>query len=434
MEYYAYFIGILLFALILAVNHSVISAYSLVICPYIVILFLNNTIGVKLGFIRIDDNTCSMLIYGTLSFATGTIFAEYIFNRIDKVRDNKSVKREYGPLCSIRIKPALYFTYIVIILRILQLALKFSKYGFEGMVSNDYEQFIARGPVGHLLISVFPLMPVFFFYWLKNKRKIEYLIPYIVYLILAFVETEKAQSISLVIATFLFCIFVDTSYLWKGIVALFILVAILFAGNYMVKFTIAGAVSGIPVKYYLSRIWTYIAGGLINTNLVTNTEGIRVNALDYLVQVFFAFFNMISNRLLDFRIGLNVGDYLPYIKDFPYVTVMRTGFTAQTSNVVSTMTMMYGNGDLIAFLPVCTFWGIFCESFIQKMKYNKTEFSVMLGCCAITFGVISFFASYYTIASFTERLIYCLIWGIIFNKKYRICFGKKNFDIAFSGE
>lgn len=38
----------------------------------------------------------------------------------------------------------------------------------------------------------------------------------------------------------------------------------------------------------------------------------------------------------------------------------------------------------------------------------------------MAFSMVSFFGSYYTSASFTERLIYCGLWAVVFNKNIRL--------------
>ena len=228
---------------------------------------------------------------------------------------------------------------------------------------------------------------------------------------LAFIETEKAQVLSLVIATFIYCIIKNSKYFIKGILILLGAVCILFISNYVIKLTLQNMASGVSNDYYTYRLWNYIAGGLINSNYITsNSDFVSTNAFDYFLNCVLALPNMFIKEWFGVTIGPDVYSSLPYISSFKKVTFL-SGYRYQDGNVVSAMTMMYGNGNLFAFACVCILWGWISERIYEKMIGNGKDFSDMFFVCYISFSFLSFFGSYYTLSSFYERLIWCaIIW------------------------
>lgn len=407
MQYLVYLSSILIFYIFLKIKKSVISSFSLVMLPYVVILFFNNFFFKNYNFIKIGENTCFMLLIGIISFSFGALIISLTINN-----QKKSDYFFKSCLTNYQLDAISNYVLIVIVLRIAELFLLICKYGILGLLADDFKLLVTRGVIGHLLISIFPLIPILFYHYLQyHKRK--YLFLCILFLILAFIETEKAQSISIVLATFLYCVFINKRYLKGGVFFIFFMIAFLFIGNYMIKFLLGGFFKDVDNSYYITRLWTYIAGGLINSNLITSSIGIQVSGFDYFEHVLFAFPNMFLGALANTQLGVQVSTYMPYIADFPYVTTVHDGFSAQTSNVISTMTFIYSNGNLLAFIPVCIFWGGICEYIMEKMRYCKNEFNLTFACCFMSFTMLSFFASYYSSASFVERLLYCLLFPIV---------------------
>ena len=395
-----------------------ISSFAIIMAPYIMIVFLNNLVATRFGFIRVTENTMVMVLFGCFFFFVGNCVIHLLFNDSSSIIRKIPSDSEADLLSVQRIK---FYVTAALLIRVLQIGVLFLKYGLEGIVANDFALMVTRGPIGHLMISVFPLIPVLFYHWLLDKRDVLSLFLTVLYFVLAFVETEKVQVLTILIAVFLYCVFKNQAYLVRGGIIAGALIAALFMGNYAMKFILQGYYSKITGDYYVYRLWNYIAGSLINTRAVTDMfAAIRVNGIDYLVDVLLALPNLFIKGLTGQEIGPDVRLEYPYIRDFMDVTIYADGRKAQKGNVLSTMTYAFGNGNWIAFAFVMILWGIISEYVISRMYQDKRDVNIMTCCCFMSFSMISFFGSYFTSASFSERLVFCLVWAFVFSKKLQI--------------
>ena len=395
---------------------KVVNAYTLIIVPYVVILLINNHFATKLNFIKINEDTQLMIFIGMICFFVGTIVTMTFRQRVKMTY--QSNEKNFQEI--VKIENFLPYIKLVLAIRIIQILILYSRYGLSGLMANDFELMLTRGWVSHLLLSIFPLMIILFYKWLENKRNKEYFILYFVYFVLAFIETEKAQVLSLIVGTFIYCVCRNHKYLIKGLFIILAAVAVLFVGNYVVKLTLQGYASDVEGVYYTYRLWNYIAGGIISSNYVTSASNVPTNAFDFLIECIFAFPNMFINKLAGSAIGPDVYQGLPRISSFVSVTHSVSGFRYQNGNVVSTMTMMWGNGNLFAFTPVCILWGMISEYFFGKFKRAPKDITLILCVCFMTFSFFSFFSSYYIIASFYERLLWCVAIGWFAQKKIKV--------------
>lgn len=402
-----------------------LTSFVLVMMPYIVITLVNNFIATRLGFFRISDNTMFMVLIGSLMFFGGNCLAQAFFAGAPLAVREKIIGTDQDVLSVFRIK--IYIT-AVLGIRILQLISVVASKGLEGVIENDFEALMTRGIMGHLMISVFPLIPVLFYDWIKHKRNSYSLILTGTFFILAFVETEKAQVLTITIAIFLYCVFKNRSYLTKGSVILAAMIAVLFIGNYVAKFILQAIYSSVGKEYYVYRLWNYIAGSLINSRCATDTiVTVKTNGFDYLIDVLLSLPNLFLGGLLGIELGPDVRYSFPYIRDFMQVTQYPAGYRSQTGNVISTMTYIFGNGNWLAFIVVMVLWGFVCEMILCRMTVTGRDSSIMFCCCFMAFSMVSFFGTYYTSASFSERLIYCLLWGFFFSRHLHIRAGAVEF-------
>ena len=144
------------------------TSFTLIMGPYIVISLLNNFVAVNFGFYRITDNTLFMVLIGCFTFFVGNcvVYSAYSGRRL-VIKDTIPGERE--DILSIpRVK---WYVSAVLAARILQLVLLFLKNGLEAMIINDFELMLTRGAMGHLMISVFPLIPVLFYHWVLWRQK-----------------------------------------------------------------------------------------------------------------------------------------------------------------------------------------------------------------------------------------------------------------------
>lgn len=395
-----------------------VTAFTIIMLPYVAILFINNNIATHFKFYEINTNTQFMILLSILCFFVGTVISLTIYQK-----SNKNIKRgkEHKITNVLNMKLVTLYVGAVLIIRILQILFKIYLYGLAAIEYNDFELLISRGPVSHLELSIFPLTIIMIGEYYDTKKK-KYLIMYLIFAFLCFIETEKARILSLVIATFLYLVLKNEKLLVKGVIGLVSIVAILFISNYIIKLTIQGYASHIEGVYYTYRLWNYIGGSVINSNWITNYPNlVKTNAFDYVIDCLLTFPNLFINKIMGFTIGPNVGGNLPFIGQFPAVTYA-TGYRYQDGNVVSTITLFYGNGNLLAFIPVCIAWGMLCEAVYIKMNTNQSNIKVVTCICFFTFSFLTFFGGYYGLSSFYERLIWCGILGFVLNKNTKFKF------------
>lgn len=420
-------LGLLLF--IALFNYLVydkrLTSFVLVIVPYIAITLINNFIAVRLGFFRISDNTMFMVLVGSLMFFVGNCIVQASYTGAPLAVHEKERAADRDVMSLFRIK---IYVSMVLGIRTLQLLRLIASQGLDNMIANDFELFVTRGLMGHLMISVFPLIPVLFYDWVKDRRNLYSLFLSGLYFVLAFVETEKAQVLTITIAIFLYCVFKNRSYLARGGVILASMIVVLFIGNYVAKFLLQNIYDAVGKEYYVYRLWNYIAGSLINSRCATDSiRAVKTNGFDYLLDVLLSLPNLFAGGMLHIQLGPDVRFAFPYIRDFMQVTQYTAGYRSQTGNVISTMTYIFGNGNWFAFIAVMILWGFICEMILCKMTVSARDSIIMFCCCFMAFSMVSFFGTYYTSASFSERLIYCLLWGALFNRHLHIRAGAVEF-------
>ena len=399
------------------------TAFHLIILPYLAIILINNTIGAYMGFYKVTDRTMLMVLIGGLCFFAGNCLI-HILSRDTAPANRRDISGLSQDILDID-RVRCYVT-LVLGLRFLQLLLIFARNGLAKVTANDFELLLTKGIMGHLMISVFPLIPILFYHWLVDRKKVIDLALTGVYFVMAFIETEKAQVLTITIAVFLYCVLKNRKYFKKGVIIMGSMIVLLFVGNYAAKFVMEGIYGSVGKDYYFYRLWSYIAGSLINSKVVTDTiHKIPTDGFDYVSDVLLSLPNLFAVKLLGHEIGPDVRGVMPYMYGFLRVTKYTYGYKRQTGNVLTTMTYIFGNGNWIAFAIVMFLWGILAEFIMHKM-YSSGRDSRLITCCSfMAFSMVSFFGSYYTSASFTERLLYCGLWTIIFNKNLRIRFSEE---------
>ncbi len=430
MEIAIYIITILIVIFYQKIYKRSINSFNAIMLPYVVILLINNHIATKFYFKEINSDTQWMIFLGIIFFFIGSVFCILTISNRFKKNNNKEINTN-----KILVEKTVPYVIIVLLIRSAQLLKYYFNYGLHGMIENDFKMFVSRGPVSHLMLSVFPLMMLYFYHWLKNKKDKKYLILFLIYAIYSFIETEKAQIISLVLSTYIYCSLKDKKYFKRGLFLIFPLIGIVFITNYASKFILQGFVENVEGTYYVYRLWTYIAGGIINSNLITSSSSqVITNGFDYIWDIIFAFPDMIINKFFGIKMGGQVAENLPYLSSFPSVTTISSGFEAQEGNVVSTMTMAYGNGNILAFGIFSILWGFISECIFLNIHFNNNDRKNIFFCCYITFSILSFFGSYYTTTSFMERFIWCFIIGIVFNNNFKIKYNNKHVNYKINGD
>ena len=268
-------------------QRNVINPISLLMIPYLLLVFFNNTIAHRIGFYKVDDKILIMYSLSFIFYYIGTILASLNTKKLDlNEEDNKFRFLNYKINLMTNI---LLGIGLISLIKLLYLIKKFSFSEFEGMMGN--------GMTGHLMLLSYSLSPIVFLYWLYNKKKLKCLVAIVLILITTFSTFIKYNVIGFIINIFIFISLYKKSILKKAITILIFLVLFLFCFNYIIGFYLSNL--SAPSEFYFRHFLVYIFGSTINANHIF-LEGINTHlTLFYKIMIFiFALPNMFFNKII----------------------------------------------------------------------------------------------------------------------------------------
>lgn len=412
MSFALVFFMISVTAIILAeyfLNKSILNIPTVLCFPYFVIIPLNNLVMYKYGFYSIDDSVIYLISTGLLCFSLGSFFIDYnkrlSGTAIPAADDNHDKLNDY------KIRSMLFYIIIVeaiISARVLSVV---ARHGVSYIASSSFEGYIISGILGHVFLTIYPLLPVLFYYWLKNKRDVFYLIVYLIGVGLYFLTFVKYHVIGMIVLTYLFVSLEDRKYIKKGAITLLVTAVGIFIGNYILGFTLYGTASKVNKIYYFKHLWTYISGSLIYDNVIF-VQGVRVGVgiLYKLGSFVLAPVNVFINALLGIRIA-------PH-ESLPFRLV---GSNGEKGNIIDAIGYLYPSQgsvfEVAAFYIVLFLFGVLF-SLIYHREIKKTQRLSVPVCVFMTFFVFfSFFGTFYVNLPPWEILIYSYVLLPLFSER-----------------
>lgn len=381
---------------------NIINPISLLMAPYLLLVFFNNTIAYRIGFYKVDDR---VLIMYSLSF----IFY-YIGIILSSINDKKIYLREdYNKFRFLNYKVNLMANVLlgiglISLIKLFYLIKNFSFPEIEGMMGN--------GVIGHLVLLSYSLAPIVFLYWLYNKKKIKYLVAIILILIVTFSTFIKYNVIGFIINIFIFTSLYKKSVLKKAVLILLIFVFGLFISNYAINFYFVGV--NASTEFYLRHFLTYVLGSIINSNHIF-LEGVNTHlSLFYKIMIFiFALPNMFFNKIIGkvfFPWSIATYDFYP-ISD------------SESSNVIDAIGYLYPSYGseieiVIFYIFMLVIGFIFYKIYINSIKKIHV-FNTLISNFMTYFIFLSFFGTFYMLPSPWEILIYSIFVPKLFLKKFR---------------
>ena len=376
-----------------------VNLLSLLIVPYIVIVIINNLIIYKFGFYKINDEVLILLSCVFIIIFLGTIPFKFSI-------DNHTDQNNINILKSYNIKAIKRFLYIVSFLG-LSKALILYKQGILFNADNDFEGIMGTGPIAHMLLASYSVLPIYFLNWTYN-RKLKEIIPVILILLVAFSTMIKYNTIGPIISLFIFVCIYRKNILKKAILSFAIIILLIFIANYAIGFALLGI--KVETTFYLVHFWKYFAGSLINDNYIFSSGiNVGIGIFDKLLIFLFALPNMFINKIT----GTTFYSYemLPWEAQ----SVSNLG---EVSNVIDVFGFLYPSkgdfGEIIWFAIIIFIVSILFSYIYIKATSIRNSFSPFIAIMLTYFVALDFYSPFFVLAGPWEILIWSLIIPSLF--------------------
>ena len=391
-------------------NRQLLNPLSLFAVPYMVIIGINNVFAVNNGFYKIEDSVIYMILLAVFMFFLGTNFiglkipesVQSKSNTLDKInRYNINKMKKY----------ALF----VLLVAYLKLLIAVYKNGISWLGSNKNEGYVMTGLSGHLLLTLYVIVPILFTYWLMNKKDKGALLLCLLTFFVIFLSFIKYHIICLVVLVFLFVVGENKDYLIKGIIIVLGSSIGIFVLNYVVAFVLNNIIGDVSNTFYLNHLWKYLGGSVINDNIIFNSGiDIGVSLMYKLGSILFTLPNM-------FLVKLGYNEICPKTGLDGMHLVSSQG---EASNVTDFIGYIFpSRGDIFDMVSFCMFmylFGLICQYIFFKYKKSNHVFEVDVWVFFTFFCFFSFFGVYGTLSSPWEILVYSMIIPAFFSGKIRM--------------
>lgn len=398
-------------------NYKRISPYSLIATPYLFIILINNNFAVKLGFYSITDQVIIMLMSGLLLFWCGVLLSRLVVKRLNKsiLKADSISETKFN---NYNMYSMIIYCLFVGIVEAIRILIIIARTGLRGFFSGENEGMVLSGPFGHLLLTIYPLLPIIFYYWCSDKKNRKDKLIIVSFLLCAaelFSTQVKYHVMGLIMLTFIFLCLENKSYLKIGMISLVIIIVLLFAGNYALSFIASDQKA--TRAFILGHLWKYIAGSLIYDNALF-TQGFHVGvSIFYKVgSMLFALPNMFIRALF----GIT---FFSDIEETPFMLVASFG---ESGNVIDLIGFLYpAKGGVIALLGFAfamVLFGFFSNAiYIRALKHIR-KFTISIAVYLTFFCSLSFFSTFAHLIPPWEILVWSIIMPFIFSKKIKVSY------------
>lgn len=397
------------------VSRHIINIVSVFAAPYMLLVPLNNILMVKLGFYLISNQVIYMVSGCLLCIFIGYIVTNFFLSSKASRREKYELGKE-DVFSYYNISAMIKYTFFVEAIVFVRLVFIIITKGLSYIPTENFEGQMLRGPLGHMFLTIYPIVPILFLYWLKNKRKIQYLFVTIVCVGLLFTTFVKYHVIGMIVLIYLFVSTEKEEYARKG---LFILVSSamgLFIINYLLSFILKGASSSVAQEFYFNHFWSYVSGSLIHDNKIF-TEGIRVG-----VSIFYKLGSALFPLPNVFLLTLFGFSICPHNA----LAFQLVGNNGETSNVVDTFGYYFPSKgsliEIILYAIVFILIGILFSVIYEKSISKKNHFRITICIFLTFFAFFSFFGTFYVLSVPWEILVWSVVTLAIFDKRIKIRF------------
>lgn len=406
-----------------SIYKKMITPFSVMAFPYLLLIPINNLFMTRKGFYSIDNNVIIMIIVGLFFVFVGSVLANNKRSLVSRnmVIDSENVKEEF----SLYNFPAM-LKYLCLVN-----AFGFIRF-FDGMrrggvtffALTENEGFMLRGLIGHILLTAFPLVPIMLYYWLNNKKKILYLLSSLITVFFYFFSFVKYHVVSIVVLVYFFVTFKNRKYLKIGTIGIVSVVIALFLCNYYMGFLSIGTASKVKSIFYFNHLWKYIGGSLIHDNEI----------FTYGVNAHWGFFYKLGSIISTLP---NLFLYA-FLKEKPLFNYLESdlgfvsmGYIGEYGNTIDFIGYFYPSLGDINNLIDYVFFGVFFLflGFISTKLYNSAyddlcDYPKLISSLAFTvfFCFLSFFGVYASLFMPWELIIWSYVIPNFFYSNARIKF------------
>lgn len=405
-------IGIIIIYTSYKMSKRILNIPTILITPYLFVIPINNILMTKYNFYDISNETIEMILLASFCVTIGSLIAEIRRKKKSDVGiyyDQSDDKFNYYSFDKM-----VNYVIIVEIITVARFLITLLTEGAVFIVSDEYESGLIKGFLGHLFLTIYPLLPILFYYWLKHKNRIRFLFASCFGLCLFFLTFVKYHSIGLVVITFFLVSFEDFKYFKKGIFTVVVFAISFFVLNYFISFVARGTTNAIKDNYYLEHLWNYISGSIIYDNDIF-LNGVRVNVSIFykLLSFTMAPINLILDKL-DFDL-ICPHEALPYI----YV-----GSNGEMGNVIDALGYLYpskgGLIDLLLYIIVLTVIGFIFTQIYNRELRPKNRYAITL-CIFLSFFVFfSFFGTFYVSFVPYEMIFWSIVMLKLFDRRIKV--------------
>lgn len=371
---------------------------TIMVWPFVIVIFLALFMGPLFGFKRINENEIWIIILGIFSFFVGEILWNIVLRK--KTRNFKINRVQYSDRF-LRIANN-YLEYVVIILA-LRYVIIFRSIGFSTYFATDGgNEIMTKGIYIHLMLSLFPLIPVLFDKGMFDKNK-KTLLFVGIFIVEVFLTYTKYHVIMLLIATMFYIITFRPKALPFVCTALVVIPIMAFSLNYFLNFRANGNI--LSSKYLAGHLMNYLIGG-VSYSSVSNSWLHNLDFWNLVGSFVMPFPNLFIRMILGFSV-------CPPI-EIPFITLSSFG---ERGNVVNFITLVLGGskiGGVIFFLIL----GMIASGIIGRKKENS-----MLKVYFLAVIFLSFFSAYLGLIVPWEVFFWCVV--INFISKHKVKFGDR---------
>lgn len=396
------------------VDERLINVVSVITIPYIIVITINNFFAVKYGFFQISNKTILMELLGLFSIFIGTIIINHrktiLIGKYEKEYSTNE-KFQFYKMDAMR-----NYCIIIEILCYLRLIYFVRRHGFSYLSRDGVENFLS-GPIGHAYYTIYILLPILLYYWLKNKTQISFLIVALAGGALSFFSFTKYHIIGLLILCYLFISLEDYHYIKKGAVVVAGFIILAFVSNYIIGFINSRVIHSVNRNFYVNHLWKYIGGSVINSNIVFQ-RGLNEQAdfIDKLLKCIVPLPNMFLMAIFGTEItfsNIHLG----------YEYVGKT-YLGETSNAIDFIGYMFPSKgdvfDVIIFSVIMCMFGMLSAYLYNKSVKNKNSFYITI-CVYFTFFLaLAFFGEFATKSMTWELLVWSAILPKLFDRRIKI--------------
>ncbi len=404
---------ILLTGLSCLTARRVLNVVAILIIPYALLVPVNNYMMVRFGFYPINDEVLWMLLGAFICFFLGSAAVDSFFSRRQIPGEMELLKGRDG-ISEINWDAMFFYACAVALITFLRLALFVRGHGMSAVGEEAFSGYLTSGMAGHIFLSSAPLIPVMFYYWLKNPGRIRFLLAVLCLTGLFFMTMIKYHVISIAIATYFLAAVEDKKYLKTGGILLAAGGVGVFLMNYFFSFLVRGVAGNIDNSFYMNHFWNYAAGSLVYDNRIF-INGIRTD-----VSIFYKLGSFVAAPVNLFLVGLFGFRLFPHETQRHYLVADN----GEKGNVIDAIGYLFPSkgsvvdilifGIVILLLGALFSW-IFHSMYMKSVRENRLP--VMLAFFMTYFVFLSFFGTFYINLVPYEILFWCGVMMFVFDKR-----------------